>query len=183
MVFLAGVVSIVATSPPIYCNVADSGPCDPLCEDCPPDRRLGYFNADPVYLSYDALRTSVRVVPGEQPIKKAGKIFVDDTYLYVNDRNRGVHIYDHSDPNSPKALGFIEIPGNVDLAVKGATLFVDSFIDLVVIDLQHFPEITISKRVTDIFPYNAYQMIDDRSIHLRNVDPKKGVIIGFSKDN
>jgi hypothetical protein len=172
MIFLFGIASILATSP--YCGES--------CRHCscyPPN----YFNADPIYMSYEELRGTgtIKVIAAER-VQKAGKIYVSDPYLFINDLNRGIHVYDNSDPKAPKNLGLITIPGNVDIAVKNSILFADSFIDLLAIDLTNFPQIAVSKRIERSFPYNPYQAIDDPNIYLRNVDEKKGVVIGYQKN-
>jgi len=162
VVLLVGILSVTACPPPCegsYCT--------------------GRGSADPVYLSYEELRQSIKFVqPGV--IIKSGKIWVSGKYLLINDLNRGIHVFDNSDPRSPKNLGLISIPGNVDLAVKDSVLFADSFIDLVAIDLQRFPEIVVVKRMEKIFPYNAYQMINDPNIYLTGLDQSKGVVIGYT---
>lgn len=160
IVFVGGIFSITATSEPH-------------------DDFRKKPNADPVYLSYEELRESVDFTEPESIIK-AGKIFVKDQFLFINDVNRGVHIFDNSEPTSPKNMGFINIPGNIDIAVKDTVLFADSFIDLIAIDFQNLPEITIMKRVEDVFPYDPYQMIEDLGVYFGNVDDTQGVVIGYS---
>jgi len=165
VVFLVGILGAMATI---------SG----CCLDCGPYYR-GNADPDPVYLSYEELRQPIKLVPPD-PIIKSGKIWVSGKYLLVNDLNRGIHVFDNADPKSPKNLGLILIPGNVDLATKGSVLFVDSFIDFVAIDLERFPEIVVLKRMENIFPYNPYQMIDDPNIYLTGLDQSKGVVIGYT---
>jgi len=167
VVFLVGILSTMAT-------------ISSCCPDCDPYYR---GNADPVYLSYEELRQPIKLVPPAvppDPIIKSGKIWISGKYLLVNDLNRGIHVFDNADPKSPKNLGLILIPGNVDLATKGSVLFVDSFIDFVAINLERFPEIVVLKRMENIFPYNPYQMIDDPNIYLTGLDQSKGVVIGYT---
>jgi len=163
VVFLVGILGVMATISGCF------------CPDCEPP----YGNADPVYLSYEELRQPTKLVPPDSIIKP-GKIWVSGKYLLVNDLNRGIHVFDNTNPKSPQNLGLILIPGNVDLATKGSVLFADSFIDFVAIDLERLPEIVVLKRMNDIFPYNPYQMIDDPNIYLTGLDQSKGVVIGYT---
>jgi hypothetical protein len=191
-IFLAGVLSITATShfPCMEPDIADVYDVNGSCPPPPPPCAYSdcFFNADPIYLSYEELRatSTIKVIlpePTPEPLKKAGKIFVLHPTLFINDLNRGVHVYDNTDPKAPKLRGFISIPGNVDIAVKGSVLFADSYIDLVAIDIAAFPQMIVSKRIEKVFPYNPYQAIDDPSVHLRSLDEKKGVVIGYTKDD
>ena len=163
VVFLVGILGVMATI---------SG----CCTGCDPDG-----NADPVYLSYEELRQPTKLVPPDSIIK-SGKIWVAGKYLFVNDLNRGIHVFDNTNPKSPQNLGLILIPGNVDLAInaKGSVLFADSFIDFIAIDLERLPEIVVLKRMENIFPYNPYQTIDDPNIYLTGLDQSKGVVIGYT---
>ena len=89
----------------------------------------------PVYMSYDLLRSSVYdTLPIE--FEHPGKIYIKDNYLFINEVMEGIHIVDNSDPSAPEVITFINIPGNVDLAIMDNTLFADSYLDLVVLDIS-----------------------------------------------
>src|SRR5690606_8339027 len=60
-----------------------------------------------------------------QQISNAVKIYVYGNYLFVNEVNKGVHVIDNTNPASPVNKRFINIPGNVDIAVKGNFLYAD----------------------------------------------------------
>ena len=70
-------------------------------------------------------------------ISSPGKIYMYGNYIFLNEVNKGVHIIDNSNPASPVIKAFINIPGNVDIAVKGSTLYADLFTDLVVLDITN----------------------------------------------
>lgn len=48
---------------------------------------------------------------------------------------------------------FIEIPGNIDLAVKDDYLYVDSFKDLIVLNIKDIDNISEIYTKENIFPY------------------------------
>lgn len=83
--------------------------------------------------------------------KKAGKIYIYNDYLFINEPNEGIHIYNNSNPSAPANVAFIQIPGNVDLAIRNNILYADSFIDLLAFDLSNMSNIKQVKRVTDVF--------------------------------
>ena len=49
---------------------------------------------------------------------------------------KGIHIFDNNDKTNPAPLSFVNIPGSFDVAVKGNIMYVDSFVDLVVLDIS-----------------------------------------------
>jgi hypothetical protein len=51
----------------------------------------------------------------------AGKLFIQGHYIFLNEVDKGIHVIDNSNPAQPRNVAFIDIPGNVDLAVKGNT--------------------------------------------------------------
>ncbi len=85
---------------------------------------------------------------------KAGKIWYSNDQLFVNIVNKGVLVVDNKNPKSPKKLGFIEIPGNIDIAVKGDILFANNHDDLIAINISKLAKISnkkIVKRFDGIF--------------------------------
>ncbi len=135
------------------------------------------YSNRPIYLSYEKLREPIT---GDEPreLTQIGKIYIYKNYLLVNSRNEGIHIFDNSNPSSPKNLLFLEIPGNVDIAVKKNILYADSFIDLVAIDISDMNNVREVDRIEDLFPYNPFQAVGE-GMPLGSVDESKGVIIGY----
>lgn len=86
---------------------------------------------------------------------KAGKIWYSENHLYVNIQEQGVLVIDNSNPKEPKKLGFIEIPGNIDIAIKDKTLFANNHDDLIALDISKLEKISnkkVLKRFEGIFP-------------------------------
>lgn len=144
----------------------------------------------PVYMSYEDLRSSFAVLAPRE-LTNPGKIYVKDTFLFISEKNRGIHIIDNKNPASPVKICFLTIPGNLDIAVKDSTLYADSYVDLVVVDLgslfrdsssKYIKEI---KRIEDIFPYEPVKRLDLTPIHPRawsgrifnEIDRTKGVVV------
>lgn len=130
-----------------------------------------------IYMSYEELRSAV-YLDEPQPIGKRGKIYLYQNYIFLNEPNKGVHIIDNSDPTSPEQMSFINVPGNVDIAMKDGILYLDSFIDLVAIDISKPGMFRVTKRLENVFEYDAYQAIDEEDIFYLNYDVSKGVVIG-----
>ncbi|MDP2888452.1 MAG: hypothetical protein Q8P34_05715 [Bacteroidota bacterium] len=141
------------------------------------DKVFETFTAnDPVYLSYEDLRSAVKMTAARE-MNNPGKIYFKDQYIFINEKMKGVHVYDVSDPTNPQNKGFIEIPGNVDIAIKDNILYADSYIDLVSIDVSSFASIKESGRVQKIFPYTLPTY--DTKYPLAKLDETKGVVTGW----
>ena len=128
----------------------------------------------PVYLSYEDLREAVKKTD-PQDLKNPGKIYFKDNYIFINEFFKGIHIIDNNNPNSPVEKAFIEIPGNVDIAIKENTLYADSYIDLVALDISNMDDIKETYRIKDVFPY----AVPPKEVELTNeyIDQSKGVVI------
>ena len=136
----------------------------------------------PVYKSLQELRTPVSSGDA-QPLEEIGKIYVYKDYIFVNELYKGVHVIDNRDPSNPKAIAFIDIPGNVDIAVRNNFLYADSWIDLVVVDISNPTDVTEIKRVEDVFPNTGptFLVMDEleTASHFEEVDSRQGIVIGW----
>ncbi|MBA3899833.1 MAG: hypothetical protein H0X62_06425 [Bacteroidetes bacterium] len=127
----------------------------------------------PVYMDYQELRSSVKSSPA-QTLEKPGKIFYKGNYIFINEMEKGIHIINNSNPSSPQTISFINIPGNVDLAIKNNTLYADSYVDMVAIDISNPEAVKVVKRLENIFPYN------DKGTF--KADSTKGIVIATKEE-
>lgn len=134
-----------------------------------------YTVNEPIYLSYEDLRNSFKVAEGQE-IVQPGKIYFKDHYVFVNEYQKGIHVINNSDPASPVVVKFIEIPGNVDLAIKDDILYADSYVDLVAIDISSMNDIREVKRIINAFPY---MLPECENGVIENVDQNFGVVTGW----
>lgn len=138
------------------------------------DKVFETFTANaPVYLSYTDLRSAVKITSARE-LNNPGKIYFKDNFIFINEIMEGVHVYDVSDPKSPQNKGFIEIPGNVDIAIKDNTLYADSYVDLVAIDVSSISAIKEVGRSEKVFPYTLPTY--DTKYPLAQIDETKGVV-------
>lgn len=72
-----------------------------------------------------------------QPLIEPGKLYVKDQYLFIVEVKKGIHVFDNSNPSNPRAISFLSIPGNVDMAVRDNILYADSYVDLVALDISN----------------------------------------------
>jgi hypothetical protein len=107
------------------------------CYDEPPFRPSfpagvveGY---EPIYA--DASKADIAFEPAHQ-LREPGKIYLYGTLLLVNELYKGIHVFDNADPEHPVAVGFLRIPGNIDVAIRNDVLYADHLGDLVAIDVH-----------------------------------------------
>lgn len=89
-------------------------------------------------------------------IQNTGKFYIYGNYIFLNEVDKGIHVIDNSDPSQPRNIAFIDIPGDVDLAVKGNILYADMYKDLVAIDISNPANAVLKKTVADVFPERQY---------------------------
>lgn len=105
----------------------------------------------PVYQKLTALRASVQN-RADVSIVKPGKLYIRGNWIFLNEQNQGIHVIDNSNPAHPVKTTFINIPGNIDMAIKGNILYADLYCDLAAINISDPAHITIAKYLTNTFP-------------------------------
>jgi len=147
-----------------------------LFSSCEDSRYREYEGNAPVYMAYDDLREAVKT--GQNPdLADPGKIYYKDNYIFIVEELKGIHVYDNGDPSSPVKKAFVSLPGVVDISISGYILYADSFVDLVIIDVQNIDNIHEVGRVKDILPYTVPPTGND--LPMAYVDEDKGVVIGW----
>jgi hypothetical protein len=109
-----------------------------------------YVYYEPVYTTVEEIRQSITVLPA-QPVNTVGKIYFKDGFLFLNEPGEGIHIINNQNPAVPVPLRFVKIPGNYDLAIKGNTLYADSYVDLVAFDIADISNIREVNRLEGVF--------------------------------
>ncbi len=108
-----------------------------------------YRTTKPVFYSLKTLRKSI--ANGTAKLEKPGKIYVKDNFLFINELKKGIHVIDNSNPSSPKFISFINIPGNIDMAIVDNTLYADSYSDIVVIDITNPAKVSEINRIEKVY--------------------------------
>ena len=129
-----------------------------MFQGCLKDKCTSTYNYTfyrPIYKTKAEVRANIR---SNAPIAIdcPGKIYVRAPYIFLNEIDRGIHVIDNSNPAQPNNVTFINIPGNVDIAVKGNTLYADLYTDLVAIDITNPKNVVLKKVVEGVFPDRYY---------------------------
>lgn len=139
-----------------------------------------WIEYEPVYMSQEEFENAVDIEPARE-LKNPGKIYFYDQMLFVNEENKGVHIIDNSDPSAPVNLGFINIPANIDIAVKGDLLYADSYSDLLVFDIENVQQPELLSRVEGVFEEYVDFITFRRGFPYQTVDPEKGIVVDWKE--
>jgi hypothetical protein len=129
------------------------------CEQDRCTRTEEYTVYEPVYKRIDEMRTPVSF-ESPRALSVPGKIFYYNGYLLINEMHKGIHVIDNSHPESPVTIGFLNVPGNLDMAVNNNILYLDSYLDLVAIDLTDPKAPVEINRVPDVF--QSFYSFDDQ---------------------
>lgn len=146
------------------------------CEDRTYEERTYMANV-PVVMGFNEFRSAV-VKKAPQSLVNPGKIYFKDNFIFINEQEQGIHIIDNSNPSAPVIINFINIPGNIDMAIKGNILYADSYIDLVAIDISDPANPFEIDRLEDAFP-NVLPPMEDYTYPVYGLDFNKGVVIGW----
>lgn len=142
------------------------------------DRRtqtISWIEFEPVYMSHQEFISSVGLTE-TRDMEQPGKIYLFDDYLFVNDINKGVHIINNQNPSAPYFVGFINIPANKDIAVRGDRLYADSAGDLLVFDITNLNHPVLITRIEDVFNLANNQF---PGFPYREVDASRGVVVDW----
>lgn len=109
-----------------------------------------YTISTPVYKEKSAFLSQINGTVNE-PIKNAGKIYIKDKFIFLNEVDKGIHVINNSNRSRPVQTAFLNIPGNQDIAVKGNILYADMYNDLLAIDITDLSHVRVTKTLSNLF--------------------------------
>ncbi len=86
-----------------------------------------------------------------EALKDLGSFVLYNNAMYINEKNKGIHVIDYSSPTSPVNKGFIPIPGNLGLSIKNNVLYADCYSDLFVFKISSNSTIELRNTVENLF--------------------------------
>lgn len=110
-----------------------------------------YTRYDPIWVTKAEMRQPIERTTARE-MANPGKIYYYQDVLLVNEYREGIHVIDNSDPANPQFLSFIDIPGNVDMAIRNNVLYADNYVDLVALDISDPRNPAYLSRTEDVFP-------------------------------
>jgi hypothetical protein len=133
----------------------------------------------PVYSLRASALASINGDPAKS-IESSGKIYVWGQYIFLNEPNSGIHVIDNHDPAHPVQTAWLSIPGNLDMAIKGNTLYADMYQDLLAIDISNIHQVKVTGKVPNLFTDRSYvngYFVGDSSIVTRWITRDTTVVV------
>ena len=106
---------------------------------------------EPIFMSAEDFRNSVNVTTKDVPIKNYGKICFYQGYIFIAESGKGIHIINNSNPSNPQKIGFIELIGNADIAIRNGILYADALVDLVWFNINNPATPVYEGRLENVF--------------------------------
>jgi hypothetical protein len=151
------------------------GPFDPENEYAGDTIRVtGYV---PVYGTADRKEISM-IAPLR--VEDPGKIYVYGRFLLVNEKRKGIHVFDNANPAQPVNLGFIRMLGNTEMAVKDGLLYADHMGSLVALSVNDFELIEEQGRLP-LTQWN-FGLPPPSGFSFECIDPEKGVVVAWKEE-
>ena len=104
----------------------------------------------PLYKTLPQVQAEVKSTTAV-PVVQPGKMFVIGNYIFLSEKNKGVHIIDNANPAAPVNKAFVPIPGNGDIAVFGNTLYADCYSYLFAIDITNPAQARLTQTTAGMF--------------------------------
>ena len=124
------------------------------------------------------------LIRSEEPrgFVELGNIVNVGDYVFIGERNQGIHVIDNSNPSNPVKILFWSIPGNNEFTIEGDILYADNSFYLLVIDISDFGDIQYIKHIDGVYqPEENFVRRPQESYngYFECTDPSKGIIVGW----
>jgi len=142
---------------------------------------VSYGMYTPVFIDRTEMENAVKI-EAAKPLQNPGKIYLYKQYILVNEKYKGIHVIDNSNPAAPQNLAFLHIDGCIDMAMKNNVLFADNAVDLIALKTNgDFSSVQVTERIKNIFPELESPDGYWTPYYLDQYRPKNGVLVAFKK--
>lgn len=142
---------------------------------------VSYKLNEPVFMDAEEFRSEDKIsIHSGKAISQQGKICIYEGYLYICEPQKGIHVIDNRNPQSPQNIAFIEIQGNTDISVRENILYADAYVDLIYFDITNPATPTYKGRLENAFP-RALPAVDNEYGYDSNevFGTDKGIVVGW----
>ncbi len=134
----------------------------------------------PVYIERTEVGTAVSETA--QTFENLGKIVSRGAFIYINEKARGIHVIDNSNPSNPVTKHFWAIPGNIDFTIKDDLLYAENGFDLLTIDIEQADQIQLVHTIRDFTGFDSDSAFPaGYSGFFECTDRSKGVVIDWEE--
>jgi hypothetical protein len=142
-----------------------------------------YGDYTPVYMNRTEMESAVKI-ESAQPLRTTGKIYLYGQYILVNEKYKGIHVIDNSNPAAPQNVAFLHIDGCIDMAMKNNVLYADNAIDLIALKTtDNFTSVQVTQRIKGIFPETESPDRYWSPNYVNQFRPKNGILVAWKKKN
>ncbi|MGK7391419.1 MAG: hypothetical protein ACNS60_13770 [Candidatus Cyclobacteriaceae bacterium M2_1C_046] len=154
-----------------------------LLSSCIPDDEVYFGDQEvegfkPIYVNAEEA-FDIRMMD-VQPIEVAGKLYLYNNLLLINEIGKGIHMIDNTNPANPVKLGFVKVPGSHDMVIKGDVIYANNYGDLIAMKLTADKEIIITERIKNVIQSNSLYPLE-RGFYFECPDPSQGIVTGWQK--
>jgi hypothetical protein len=140
-----------------------------------------YRTYTPIFMQREAMENAVKA-ESAKALKNPGKIYVYDNYIFINEKYKGIHVIDNSDPGNPVNKAFIHIDGCLDVSVKGDIIYADNAVDLIALKVNSdFTSVQVTQRLEKVFPEVADPDGYWPYSELNSLRPKNSILVAWEK--
>lgn len=135
----------------------------------------------PVYGSPDDF--SMIKFEAPRPSDNHGTIVLYQGYVFINEKNNGIHIIDNRDPQNPIRLGFLRIPGNSIFHIQDGFLYADNSIHLLIIDISDIKAPKVVSFLSNHYENSLVQEVFPLGFSgkFECARAEKGIVLGWEK--
>ena len=140
-------------------------------EESPVSETFGY---KPVYGTQESLSITLS---DPIPVNEPGKIYEYQHYLFVNEINKGIHVFNNSNPEIPLPVAFLKIHGNTEMAIRNNILYANHLGSIVAIDLK---DLTSIETVASL-PLQTSDggVLPPKGYYFECIDSQKGIVLNW----
>lgn len=137
----------------------------------------------PVIVTREVLESSIAFQQARE-LENPGRIYIKGDYIFINEKYKGVHVINNADSANPENVGFIRIPGCLNMAIKNNAMYADNSVDLVTINISDPTSLSVVSREKNVFPEpevpnNGFIPYE----YEQNNRPKNTYVIDYIKQN
>jgi len=144
---------------------------------------VSYGLYTPVFMDRSEMESAVKI-EAAQPLHITGKIYVYGHYILVNEKYKGIHVIDNSNPAAPLNKAFLHIDGCIDMAMKNDILFADNAIDLIAMKTtDNFSSVQVTERIKGIFPETESPDPSYPAYNWNQYRPENAILVAWKKKN
>ncbi len=140
-----------------------------------------FIQIEPQFVSLEEIRAEPQMETARELVSP-GKMYFYNNFIFINEFKEGIHIIDNDNPASPQNIGFIKIPGNVDIAIQDGFLYADNYMDLVTLDVNNLDNISLTCRDENVFQ-SQFGFQDERGILVDFIETENSVEVDCSDIN